>query len=104
SCARAAGSWRSNSKRRVTTGLRKPSPARELRANLMSQAVKEQSRYADAFREFAEARTGEPSWLERLRAGAFGRFEEVGLPSTDVEDWKYTKVAPLACMAYSSPA
>src|SRR3954454_18076370 len=62
----------------------------------MSQAVKEQSIYADAFREFAGARAGEPSWLERLRAGAFERFEELGFPTTDEEDWKYTNVAPVA--------
>ncbi|MFL6254970.1 MAG: Fe-S cluster assembly protein SufD [Pyrinomonadaceae bacterium] len=62
----------------------------------MSQAVKEKSIYADAFREFAGARAGEPSWMERLREGAFGRFEELGIPTTDEEEWKYTNVAPLA--------
>ena len=62
----------------------------------MSQAVKEQSIYADSFREFAESRGGEPAWVERLREGAFARFEELGFPTTDEEDWKYTNVAPLA--------
>jgi Fe-S cluster assembly protein SufD len=66
----------------------------------MSQAVKEKSIYADAFREFAGARDGEPSWVERLRAGAFRRFEELGFPSTDEEDWKYTNVAPLTRKAF----
>jgi Fe-S cluster assembly protein SufD len=59
-------------------------------------AVKEKSIYADAFREFAERREGEPAWVERLREGAFGRFEELGFPTTDEEDWKYTNVAPVA--------
>src|SRR5919205_4393724 len=63
----------------------------------MSQAVKEKSIYADAFREFAErASEGEPSWVARLREGAFERFEELGFPTTDDEDWKYTNVAPIA--------
>ena len=66
----------------------------------MSQAVKEKSIYADAFREFAGGREGEPSWVERLREGAFGRFEELGFPTTDVEEWKYTNVAPLARKAF----
>ncbi|HEX8502727.1 MAG TPA: Fe-S cluster assembly protein SufD [Pyrinomonadaceae bacterium] len=66
----------------------------------MSQAVKEKSIYADAFREFAGGREGEPSWLGRLREGAFGRFEELGVPTTDDEDWKYTNVAPLARKAF----
>ena len=62
----------------------------------MSQAVREKSVYADAFREFSEGRAGEPAWVARLREGAFGRFEELGFPTTDDEDWKYTNVAPLA--------
>ena len=66
----------------------------------MSQAVKEKSIYADAFREFADTREGEPSWVGRLREGAFGRFEELGFPTTDVEEWKYTNVAPLARKAF----
>lgn len=70
----------------------------------MSQAVKEKSIYADAFREFAGTREGEPSWVERLREGAFGRFEELGFPTTDEEDWKYTNVAPLARKAFRPAA
>ena len=66
----------------------------------MSQAAKEKSIYADAFREFAGARVGEPSWVGRLREGAFARFEESGFPTTDDEDWKYTNVAPLARKAF----
>ncbi|HJQ31167.1 MAG TPA: Fe-S cluster assembly protein SufD [Pyrinomonadaceae bacterium] len=62
----------------------------------MSTAVKEKSIYADAFREFIEGRAGEPSWVERLREGAFASFEESGFPTTDEEDWKYTNVAPIA--------
>ena len=62
----------------------------------MSTAVKEKNIYADAFREFAGARAGEPSWVGRLREGAFARFEETGFPTTDEEDWKYTNVAPVA--------
>ncbi|MDT5158428.1 MAG: Fe-S cluster assembly protein SufD [Acidobacteriota bacterium] len=63
----------------------------------MSQAIKEQSAYGEAFREFADgARACEPGWVARLREGAFERFEELGLPTTDEEDWKYTSVAPLA--------
>jgi Fe-S cluster assembly protein SufD len=63
----------------------------------MSQAIKEQSAYAEAFREFAaRASACEPAWVERLREGAFERFEELGFPTTDEEDWKYTNVAPIA--------
>src|ERR1700749_860450 len=63
----------------------------------MSQAIKEESAYSEAFREFAaRASEGEPAWVARLREGAFARFEELGFPTTDEEDWKYTNVAPVA--------
>lgn len=62
----------------------------------MSTAVKEKNIYADAFREFAASREGEPAWVARLREGAFERFEELGFPTTDEEDWKYTNVVPIA--------
>ena len=71
---------------------------------MMSQAIKEQTPYAEAFREFAAAREGEPSWVARLREGAYGRFEELGFPTTDEEDWKYTSVAPLARKAFMPAA
>ena len=71
----------------------------------MSQAIKEQSIYAEAFREFAAGRRGvEPSWLARAREEAFARFEEAGFPTTDEEDWKYTNVAPVARQAFRPAA
>ncbi|MBC8029162.1 MAG: Fe-S cluster assembly protein SufD [Pyrinomonadaceae bacterium] len=36
------------------------------------------------------------SWLQRLRANAFERFEELGFPSVRDEEWKYTNVAAIA--------
>lgn len=64
---------------------------------MMSQAIKETSSYRAAFEAFAEkARGREPSWATRLRESAFERFETLGFPTTDEEDWKYTNVAPLA--------
>src|SRR5687768_14513432 len=63
----------------------------------MSQAIKETSSYRSAFEAFAEeSRVREPAWVTRLREGAFERFEKLGFPTTDEEDWKYTNVAPLA--------
>ncbi|HVF68707.1 MAG TPA: Fe-S cluster assembly protein SufD, partial [Pyrinomonadaceae bacterium] len=63
----------------------------------MSQAIKEESAYGGAFGEFAaRAREGEPAWVARLREGAFARFEELGFPTTDDEEWKYTNVSAVA--------
>jgi Fe-S cluster assembly protein SufD len=41
-------------------------------------------------------REGSPPWLESLRRAAAARFAELGLPTTRDEEWRFTKVAPLA--------
>lgn len=42
-------------------------------------------------------------WLDALRADA-RRLSAAGLPSTRVEAWKYTNLAPLAALAFPPPA
>jgi Fe-S cluster assembly protein SufD len=37
-----------------------------------------------------------PAWLESLRKLALARFNEVGFPSTKLEEWRYTNVAAIA--------
>ncbi len=37
-----------------------------------------------------------PSWLRTIRKDAVSRFAELGFPTTRLEDWKYTSVAPIA--------
>lgn len=65
---------------------------------MVSQVIKEQSAYSAAFDALQKSALegNEPSWLRRLRLDAFARFEELGFPTTDQEEWKYTNVAPLA--------
>jgi Fe-S cluster assembly protein SufD len=36
------------------------------------------------------------SWLHEIRKGAMGRFAELGFPTTKLEEWKFTNVAPIA--------
>jgi Fe-S cluster assembly protein SufD len=38
-----------------------------------------------------------------LRQAAFARFAELGLPTTQDEDWKYTSLAPLAQIQFALP-
>ncbi len=52
--------------------------------------------YRDAQAAFASERSGDPEWLVGLRANAIDRFAEIGFPSTRLEEWKYTNVAPIA--------
>lgn len=44
-------------------------------------------------REDAERR---PRWISRIHTAAFNRFVELGFPTTRLEEWKYTNVAPIA--------
>lgn len=41
------------------------------------------------------AREGE-AWLHKIRTDAIGRFAALGFPTTKLEEWKYTSVAPIA--------
>lgn len=45
-----------------------------------------------------------PAWVLRHRESAMDRFERIGLPTTDAEDWKYTNVAPIARTAFAPVA
>jgi Fe-S cluster assembly protein SufD len=46
---------------------------------------------------FAEGeKQQEQPWLRRLRQAAMDRFAELGFPTYDLEDWKFTSVAPIA--------
>jgi Fe-S cluster assembly protein SufD len=63
---------------------------------MASQILKEQSTYSAPFRALQEKSGADsPSWVERLRENAFARFEQLGFPTTDREEWKYTNVAPI---------
>ncbi|MGH9941760.1 MAG: hypothetical protein ACRD9R_05285, partial [Pyrinomonadaceae bacterium] len=68
----------------------------------MSQAIKEENSYQKAFREWRESERAAavPAWLTRRREGALERFEQVGFPTIDEEEWKYTNVAPLEKAAF----
>jgi Fe-S cluster assembly protein SufD len=64
---------------------------------MMSQAIKEESVYSTAFRALQELTSaGDPTWVQRVRRNAFTRFEELGFPTTNQEEWKYTNVVPIA--------
>jgi Fe-S cluster assembly protein SufD len=59
--------------------------------------VAETELYAESFAAFEEARPArQPPWLQKLRRDAFSRFQELGFPTSKVEAWKYTNVAPIA--------
>ncbi len=53
--------------------------------------------YLAAFEELEKRRrSSDGVWLRDLRRRALERFLELGFPTTRVEEWKYTNVAPIA--------
>lgn len=69
---------------------------------MMAQATKEKSLYRAAFeRKQAGGAQILPAWVLRLRESALNRFEQVGFPTTDIEDWKYTNVQSIARSAFA---
>lgn len=42
------------------------------------------------------------TWFDRLRTSAWERFTEVGFPTVKDEEWKYTNVAPITRLDFSS--
>lgn len=45
-------------------------------------------------------RAGSPPWGESLRRAAIARFAQLGFPTTGDEEWRFTKLAPLAEIAF----
>jgi Fe-S cluster assembly protein SufD len=45
--------------------------------------------------------TSAPTWVEERRAKAAARFAEVGYPTTRMEEWRFTNVAPIAETAFA---
>jgi len=63
----------------------------------MSQLVTQENKYQTAFKDLRGAASGGQgsAWFDRLRENAMARFDEVGMPSVEQEDWKYTNLTAL---------
>lgn len=46
-----------------------------------------------------EAAASAPDWLRGLRRAALERFEKLGFPTLQDEDWRFTNVSPIAALA-----
>lgn len=64
---------------------------------MATQIAKEKSTYRDAFQTLrAQQGLDGAAWITRLRESAIASFEQLGFPTTDEEEWKYTNVALIA--------
>jgi Fe-S cluster assembly protein SufD len=62
-------------------------------------------RYGALFRAAEERRRGrdEPDWLADTRRAGFERFAALGFPAPQLEDWRFTNVAPVAEASFAGP-
>src|SRR6267142_108701 len=65
---------------------------------MISELVKTENSYQAVFRalQASSSQAGLASWLLRLRESAMDRFETLGFPSIEEEEWKYTNVSAIA--------
>jgi len=63
-----------------------------------NQQAKQAALYGEAFETFERTLNGAggSARIRAVRGEAFGRFRELGFPTTRHEDWKYTDVSPIA--------
>ncbi|HJZ68380.1 MAG TPA: hypothetical protein VKF81_09685, partial [Blastocatellia bacterium] len=63
----------------------------------MTAAKEGQAVYLTNFAQLEKrlGRNGD-SWIDGLRKEAIARFAELGFPTTRMEEWKFTNVAPIA--------
>jgi Fe-S cluster assembly protein SufD len=67
----------------------------------MSTVAAEQNVYAAQFASISEQLPGgHLAWLERLRQKGMDDFLALGFPTTRLENWKYTNVAPIRRMTF----
>src|SRR5437016_681597 len=67
----------------------------------MSTVVTQENTYAAQFSTIRERLPGRHlPWLERLRQKGIDDFLELGFPTTKLENWKYTNVAPIRRIAF----
>jgi Fe-S cluster assembly protein SufD len=64
-----------------------------------SPAMKETDPYLETFERFEE-QAKRPAWVFPLRKAGIARFAELGFPTLQQEDWRFTNVAPIAKLPF----
>jgi Fe-S cluster assembly protein SufD len=70
----------------------------------LTTATQELTTYREGFGGFEKSAAGNRlAWLRNMRRDAFARFAESGIPTTKVEDWRFTNLASLAQTPFRLP-
>src|SRR6185295_132509 len=68
------------------------------------ETVREHEPVLSMFEAFERAGHGTtPSWLQALHKGGIAHFAELGFPTTQHEEWRFTNVAPIAKTHWRMP-
>ncbi len=65
----------------------------------LTSSVNSGSDYLEQFRRF-ETAGSQPKWLLPIRKAGMARFGEIGLPTVQHEDWRFTNTAPIAKLPF----
>jgi Fe-S cluster assembly protein SufD len=63
-------------------------------------AIKSTDTHLSKFEQRFENEASQPSWVFPLRKAGIARFAEMGFPTLNDEDWRYTNVAPIAKLPF----
>src|SRR2546428_9221013 len=66
---------------------------------MQDTALKETDPYSEKFERF-EKEAKQPAWVFPLRKAGLARFAELGFPTLQHEDWRFTNVAPIAKLPF----
>ncbi len=63
-------------------------------------AANDSNAYLEKFSRF-EREASQPTWLLPIRKAGLARFSELGLPTLQHEDWRFTNTAPIAKLPFN---
>jgi len=66
---------------------------------MATPAMKETDPYLEKFERFEE-QAKQPAWVFPMRKAGIARFAELGFPTLQQEDWRFTNVAPIARLPF----
>ena len=59
------------------------------------------AQYVAEYRRSVDQGGAQPSWVAQARQSAMTQFERLGFPTTRIEQWRFTSVAPIAERAFT---
>ena len=70
-----------------------------MQENMNNGGMKQSEPYLEKFEKF-EREGKQPSWVFPLRKAGIARFAELGFPTVNDEDWRFTNVSPIARLPF----